>query len=141
MGFVILILGIAWYTFPGRNQTITQTLPASIQHDCAPWDGAAFTVTILPQGQGRDTISISIWQAPELTSPKTFSFPDNTGQVGNASLMQAGGAVEQLSGKVFFSLIKEGSPVEGRLELSADNGQRFAEKFRAEWDDQIVMCS
>ena len=138
IGLVILILGIAWYTFPGRNQAVTQTLPATIQHDCAPWDGAAFTVSIpLPGG---DALSISIWQAPELSSPKTFSFPDNTGQVGNASLMHSGGAAEQLSGKVFFSSIKEGSPVEGRLELSTDNGQRFAEKFRAEWDDQIVMC-
>ena|SRR5689334_13131366 len=140
IGIVILILAVAWYTFPGQKQAPTQTLPASIQRDCAPWDGAAFTVSILPQGQAGDGISISIWQAPEFTSPKTFSFPDDTGQVGNASLMHAAGTAEQLSGSVFFSSVKAGSPVEGRFELSTGAGQRFSGEFHAEWDDQIVMC-
>ena len=140
IGLVILILAVAWYTFPDRKQILTQTLPATIQHDCAPWDGAAFTVSIPPQGQGGDSISISIWQAPELTFPKTFSFPDNTGQVGNASLMRSSGSAEQLSGSVFFSSVNQESPVDGRFELSTSAGQRFAGEFHAEWDDQIVMC-
>lgn len=138
VGFVIVILAIAWYTFPGRNQAATQTIPATLQRDCAPWDGAAFTVSI-PLKRG-DSISISIWQAPQLTSPKTFSFPDETGQVGNASLMHSTGTAEQLSGKVTFSSLKEGSPAEGRFELSTGTGQRFAGEFHAEWDDRIVMC-
>ncbi len=106
LGLVLLILGIAWSTFPGRNQVATQTFAATIQRDCAPWDGAAFTVLILPEGQG-DVIQISIWQSPELKLPKTFSFPDDTGQVGNASLMHSTGAVEQLSGKVSFSSVRQ----------------------------------
>ena|SRR6476646_5266506 len=138
LGLVILILAVAWYTFPGRKQVLTQTLPATIQRDCAPWDGAAFTVSI--PLQGGEAINISIWQAPELTSPKTFSFPDNTGHVGNASLMHLAGSAEQLSGSVFFSSVKDGSPVDGRFELSTDTGQRFAGDFHAEWDDQIVTC-
>jgi hypothetical protein len=137
-GLVILILGIAWYTFPKRNQAPVQTFPATIQRDCAPWDGAAFTVNIPVQGVV--DLSISIWQAPELTSPNAFSFPDDTGQVGNASLADAAGTSEQLSGNVFFSSVQDGSPVDGRFELSTDTGQRFAGEFHAEWGDQIVMC-
>src|SRR5262249_48875173 len=100
VGLLVLILGIAWYTFPGRNEGATQIYAATIQRDCAPWDGPAFTVNI--PLQGGDAVSISIWQAPEPKLPKTFSFPDDTGQVGNASLMHSRRGPQQLSGKVFF---------------------------------------
>jgi hypothetical protein len=138
VGMIVLILGIAWYTFPERNRAVAQTFPATIQRDCAPWDGAAFTVDIsLQRG---DVISISIWQAPEIRSPRTFSFPDATGQVGNASLMRSGGLPEQLSGKVFFLSVNQGSRTQGKFELSTESGQHFAGEFQAEWDDQIVLC-
>jgi hypothetical protein len=140
VALVVLILGIAWYTSPGRKQAVTQILPATIQRDCAPWDGSAFTVNILPQGPGGDIVSISIWQAPDLKFPQTFSFPDETGQVGNASLIRSSGAAEQLSGKVFFTSVKQGSPAGGRFELFTSTGQRFAAEFRAEWVDEIVLC-
>jgi hypothetical protein len=140
IGLLVLVLGIAWYSFPGRNQAATQTFPATIQRDCAPWDGAAFTVMILPQGQGGDAIQISIWQSPELKFPQTFSFPDDTAQVGNASLMHSTGVGEQLSGKVSFSSVKRESPVKGKFELFAGTGRRFAGEFHAEWEDKIVLC-
>jgi len=140
VGLVVLILGITWYTFPKRNRAVIQTFPATIQRDCAPWDGAAFTVMILPQGQDGDAIQVSIWQSPEFKLPKTFSFPDDTGQIGNASLMHSTEAAEQLSGKVSFSSVKQDSPAEGRFELFTDTGQRFAGEFRAEWQDKIILC-
>jgi len=138
VGLVVLVLGIAWLTFPDRDQAVTQTFPATIQRDCAPWDGAAFTVQIALQGG--DAIQISIWQSPELKLPKTFSFPDDTSQVGNASLMHSTEAAEQLSGKVSFSSVKQGSPAEGRFELFTDTGEGFTGEFHAEWQDKIVLC-
>ena len=140
VGLVILLLGIVWYPFPEKNRTITQTFPATIQRDCAPWDGSAFTVKILLQGQGSDTINISIWQAPELKFPKTFSFPEETGQLGNVSLLHSNGSAEQLTGNVFFSSVKQGNPAEGRFDLFSGTGQRFTGELHAEWHDQIVFC-
>lgn len=138
VGMIVLLLGVAWYTIPGKNRAVAQTFPATIQRDCAPWDGAAFTVHI--PLQTANAISISIWQSPEIPSPRTFSLPDNTSQVGNASLMHSGGLPEQLSGTVSFSSVKQGIPTEGRFELSTESGQQFVGKFQAKWDDQIVLC-
>jgi len=134
----LLILGIAFFTFSARNQEPAQIFAATVSRDCAPWDGSAFRVTV-PLSDGT-VIDIAIWQAPDINFSKTFSFPDDTGQVGNASLRSASGEYEQLSGTVFFQRVDEGSPVEGRFELVTETGQRFEGQFEAEWDNQIIMC-
>jgi len=134
----ILILGIALFAFSTRNQTPAHLLPAAVNRDCAPWDGSAFTVQI-PWQHG-DVIAISIWKAPDIKVPVTFSFPDNTGQVGNASYQLASGDYEQLSGTIFFWRVAEGRPVEGRFELVTEAGQRFEGQFKADWGDQMMMC-
>ena len=138
MGLVILVFGIAWYTFSTRNQAATPVFPATINRDCAPWDGAAFTVSI-PVDNGTN-IDISIWQSPDIKLPVTFSFPDETGQVGNAVDRSLSGEYEQLSGKVSFSRVVEGSPVEGDFTFTSERGEQFKGQFKAEWEDEIVMC-
>jgi len=85
-------------------------------------------------------IDIAIWQAPDIKFSKTFSFPDDTGQVGNASYQSASGEYEQLSGTVFFQHVDETSPVAGWFELVTEAGQKFAGRFEAQWDNQIAMC-
>ena len=85
-------------------------------------------------------INISIWQSPDIKLPVTFSFPDNTGQVGNASYQFASGEYEQLTGTVFFQRVAQGSPTEGRFELVTESGQRFTGQFKAEWEDQFMLC-
>ena len=85
-------------------------------------------------------IDISIWQSPDFNFPKSFSFPDDTGQVGNASYRSSSDKYEQLSGKVFFSRVKEGSPVQGTFGLVTEAGQRFEGQFEAEWEDTIALC-
>ena len=134
----LLILGVALFTFAARSQELVQATPATVTRDCAPWDGSAFTVSI-PMEAG-DSINVSIWQAPDIKLPVTFSFPDNTGQVGNASYQLTSGEYEQLSGTVFFQRVAEGSPLEGKFELVTETGQRFEGQFKAEWKDQFVMC-
>jgi hypothetical protein len=84
ISLLILILGIALFTFSRQNQEALQTFHATVNRDCAPWDGAAFTVSI-PLGDGT-IIDLSIWKSSDIRLPTTYSFPDETGQVGNALL-------------------------------------------------------
>lgn len=134
----LLILGIAVFTFTTRNQEPAQVYPATINRDCAPWDGAAFTVSI-PMDNGA-IINISIWQSPDIKRPATFSFPDETGQVGNTVYLQPSGEYEQLSGKISFQRVEEGKPVEGEFSFTSGRGEQFNGKFKAEWGNLTVMC-
>ena len=134
----LIILGITLFTFSARNQEPAQTFSAIINRDCAPWDGSAFTVSI-PMSAGA-VVDIYIWQSPDIKFSKTFSFPDNTGQVGNASLRSVSGEYEQLSGTVFFQRVDEGSPVAGRFELVTEAGQRFEGQFEAGWENRVAVC-
>lgn len=138
IGLLVLLLGITWFSFSSRHQEALQTFPATVNRDCAPWDGSAFTVSI-PMNVGT-IINISIWQAPDIKLPVTFSFPDDTGQVGNASYQMASGESEQLSGTVFFKHVEAESPVEGRFELVTEAGQRFEGQFTADWKDDFMLC-
>ena len=130
-------LVVAWITFPTRNQAPTQLFPATVNRDCAPWDGSAFTVQI-PISDGM-LIDISIWQSPEIKFPVTFSFPDNSGQVGNAILVRPVGLPEPLTGTVFFWRAGQENPVEGKFELRTETGNLFKGKFKAEWSDFFAL--
>jgi hypothetical protein len=138
IGLLLLIFGITWISFSTRNQAAIQVFPATINRDCAPWDGSAFTVSI-PYDQG-SVINISIWKSPDIKLPVTFSFPDETGQVGNAIYLSPAGEYEQLSGKVSFTRVAEGSPVEGEFSFASERGERFNGKFEAQWENEIVYC-
>ena len=137
IGLLILILGITWISFSTRNQAAIQTFPATINRDCAPWDGSAFTVSIPMDGE---IINISIWQSPDIPVPVTFSFPDETGQTGFAYILPELDPLQQLSGEVFFLRVNAEGPVEGRFDLKDDSGKQFIGKFKAEWGNGTAMC-
>ena len=134
----LLILSVALFTFLRRDHASLQTFSATAHRDCAPWDGAAFTVRV-PLNDGT-MIDISIWQSPEIVFPKKFSFPDDTGQVGNAILIYPVGLPDVLSGEVAFQRVEAGLPIEGRFNLTSERGARFEGQFHAEWSEQVVMC-
>ena len=134
----LLILGIALYTFSTRNQEPAQVFPATVNRDCAPWDGAAFTVSV--QMDGGTVIYISIWQAPDMLFPSTFLFPDETGQVGYAYILPELDPFIQLSGKVTFDRVSEGMPIAGRFSFTSERGEHFEGQFKAEWDNIIALC-
>jgi hypothetical protein len=136
---VVLILGVALVSFLKRDQPSLQAFPATVQRDCAPWDGSAFTVQI-PISNDGTLISVSIWQSPDIQFPETFSFPDDTGQVGNASLTHPVGSPEQLSGTISFPHVDQSIVVEGRFDLMDETGKQYKGIFKAEWDDQIMLC-
>jgi hypothetical protein len=134
----LLILGIAAFIFSTRDQEPEQLFPATIDRDCAPWDGGAFTVKI-PISDGT-VIDISIWQSPEIKLPVTFLFPDGTGQVGNAILTNPVGLPDPLTGTVYFWNVNQDHPVEGKFELRTESGEVFKGQFKAEWGTFIALC-
>ena len=138
MAIGLVILGIALFTFLMRNQEPVQTLPAAVNRDCAPWDGAAFTVII--RYDAVTTITISIWKSPDFKFPSTFSLPDEAGQVGHAYVLSDVGSLVELNGDVSFQRVEEGMPLEGRLSFTSERGGQFMGRFVAEWGSQIVMC-
>ena len=138
IGLIILILGVTWYSFSRRDLEPAPIFPATINRDCAPWDGSAFTVSV-PMKDGT-IIYISIWQSPDIKLPVTFSFPDETGQIGYAYIIPELDPLQQLSGEVFFWRVEEGIPVEGEFDLLTEAGQQFKGKFEAQWGNEIVYC-
>ena len=121
-----------------RDQAPAQTLQATINRDCAPWDGAAFTVSV-PMKDGT-IIYISIWQSPDIKLPARFSIPDETGQIGFAYILPELDPLQQLSGEVSFRRVEEGIPVEGEFDFTTESGKQFTGKFKAEWGNVTAMC-
>jgi len=115
-----------------------QVFPATTNRDCAPWDGAAFTMSF--PYDSITTIAISIWQPPSFTFPVTFSFPDETIRVGIAHSLPELDPHEGLMGTVTFRRVEEGIPAEGEFNFMTENRKNFKGKFFAEWGNQIVMC-
>jgi hypothetical protein len=139
--FVILILialsGV-WIFYKLEDEVPTQTFPATINRDCAPWDGSAFTILIPISDKAN--IAISIYQSPSIRRPMTFSFPDETMRVGNASLLFQDNSSQQLSGRVFFQHVEQGVLTEGKFDLHTETGEQFKGRFQAEWGNEVVMC-
>ena len=114
-----------------------QIFPATINRDCAPWDGSAFTVSIPMQGS---RISISIYQSPDIKLPTAFIFPDDTLSVGNALLILPIGSPEPLTGKVTFQRVGQDIPVAGQFDLVTNTGEHFKGKFIAAWQNEMIYC-
>ncbi|HLA08262.1 MAG TPA: hypothetical protein VJ022_12500 [Anaerolineales bacterium] len=138
IGLLILLISIALFTFSARDQSRAQVFPATINRDCAPWDGSAFTVSI--RYDPITTIIVSIWQSPDINIPTTFTFPDDSGQVGFAYILPELDPLQQLTGKVFFTSVESEFPVEGWFDFVTEAGQRITGRFKAEWENTVAMC-
>jgi len=135
---ITVILGIALYTFPMHHTDALPIFPAIVYRDCAPWDGAAFTISV--QYDSVATIMISIWQSPNFKSQVMFEFPDESGQVGNTYILPELGPYTILHGEVALERVEQGMPLEGRFSLMDERGAQFEGRFVAEWNNQVVMC-
>ena len=138
VGLIILILGVTWLSYSTRKQEPAQIFSATINRDCAPWDGGAFTVLI--PVDSTSTITISIWQSPDIKLPVTFKFPDETGQIGFAYILAEIDPLQQLTGEIFFWRVDQGMPVEGEFNFTTESGEQFKGQFKAEWGNQVVYC-
>jgi hypothetical protein len=119
------------------RQTLQQTF-ATINADCAPWDGSAFTLSVATGAGG--SINISVWQAPDIATRTVFSFPDATGRVGNAAYRTLSGDIQALRGTVSFDRVQIGSSVEGAFDLTSESGKQFSGQFEAFWGNQRALC-
>jgi hypothetical protein len=135
---VAFVLGGTFLLSTVAKPALLPDFAATVQRDCAPWDGPAFTVNV-PLNDGR-AVSISIWQEPALGGPLSFTFPDTSGQVGNASVFPANGIPEELSGTVSFQSVQANHPVQGRFDLVDQNGEHFKGSFDATWTDVTMLC-
>ncbi|MBV6451486.1 MAG: hypothetical protein MHPDNHAH_02228 [Anaerolineales bacterium] len=135
---VVIIFSAVWYIYDSQNQAMTNIFPAKASRDCAPWDGAAFTVTI--QYDAETIIDISVWQSPTITMPSSFRFTDGEEQVANALIASGGGVFVPLRGTVWFERVEEGTPIEGRFRLTSERGELYEGGFVAEWESQMVYC-
>ena|SRR5215211_232082 len=136
---VLLILALSgmWFMFKAPDPAPLPVLPATIDHDCAPWDGSAFTVSI-PVQEGK--INISIYQSPDMKHPLIFSFNEGTEETGQALLLPPVGSPSQLTGKVSFEHVEDGIAVDGEYQLTTESGKEFLGKFKAEWGHETVFC-
>ena len=135
---LIIVLSGVFSFYSLREQESLQVYPATVNRDCAPWDGSAFTMTI--QYDADTEIYISIWKAPDIKFPSTFVLPDNEGQVGNAYILPALDTYVVLNGEVFVQSVSVDKPVEGRFKLKSERGDLFEGRFKAEWGNEIIMC-
>lgn len=134
---LLLLIGALLFTFLTREEEPLILFPATINRDCAPWDGAAFTVSIPLEDE---TIKISIYQPPDIQRFVRFSFPDETMREGHALLLLPVDVPDTLTGNVSFERVEQGVPVEGQFDLSTEAGRHFKGIFLAEWENEIVYC-
>ncbi len=133
----LTILGVLW-SFPElERQESAVVFPATIHPDCPPGERSAFTLSI---PIAKSVIGISIYRSPDIPLPATFSFPDDTGHVGNALRILPSSWPDQLIGKISFRRVEVGLPVEGEFDFITDLGDQLHGKFIAEWDKQPAGC-
>ncbi|HET7142784.1 MAG TPA: hypothetical protein VFI68_02085 [Anaerolineales bacterium] len=136
-GALVLAI-ILWIYFrlpTAENDTVFE---ASVNRDCAPWDGTAYTISI--PDQAGSVIVLSIWKSPGVRFPVTYSFPDSSGRVGTAVHQFALGSFQQLSGKITLQPFEIGSPVLGGFNFTSEDGKQFTGVFKAEWGNQSAFC-
>ena len=136
--FLLLILGLSLFAISVGNQGPAHLLPATVDHDCAPWDGLAFTISI--HYDAGTVIAISIWQSPDFEFRHSFSFPDRNGKVGDARLQLQSGPPEQLSGRATLQPAEKGAALEGDFDFTAESGRPFRGTFHAVWGNKVALC-
>lgn len=137
VAFLFLMIGALMFVLLTRAPELVVPLPVSVARDCAPWDGPAFTVSIPLE---ETVFRISIYQPPEIQHAVRFSFPDTTLREGHALLLLPDDVTETLTGTVSLQRVEQGTPLEGRFDLSTEAGRHFQGAIRAEWDNRIVYC-
>ena len=138
VGSFAVMAGMIWVIHSRRDQDNTKVFEATINRECAPWDGAAFKVSI-PYNPG-SMVEISVWRSPDIKFPTAFTFSDQNGKIGDAFYVPLFGTAEPVSGIVSIKQVEEDGPVQGKFNLRTDNGYHVQGKFHATWENKIAIC-
>jgi hypothetical protein len=138
VSLLILLLGVGLSIFLKQGLEPRRVLPATVDRDCAPWDGAAFRISI-PYELG-SALEISIWKSPESQAPVAFSFPDPTGSVGEAFYRSPFGTSQPLTGRVAFWQLGGEHPIEGDFSFVTADGRDLSGSFQAVWGRTSAVC-
>lgn len=133
----VILISIGLFALFAPDHKPARVLPATVNRDCAPWDGPAFTVSIPAEDA---VIHISIYRSPKVRFPVVFSFPDQTLREGNALFLLQASSPEQLTGMISFQRVNTEKPVEGQFNLFSESGEQFQGTFIARWGDQMAIC-
>lgn len=125
---------------------------ATVERDCAPWDGAAFGLWIPAEnfgGKPDSWIYLRIWHQPE-KSRTTFFFPDKTGKNGRViyyldlkspqSIVWQKQPRQELNGQVHFIRVNEKESVLGEFDFLSEGNIHLKGNFEAQWINKIVLC-
>jgi hypothetical protein len=132
-----LVIGSVALVALEQKRELAPLFRATVNRDCAPWDGPAFTVSIPLEGS---TIQISIYHSPARWLPARFSFPDDSMREGDVRLISVAGQSELLTGNVWSERVNQQVPVEGWFQLRSDSGEQFEGRFVAHWGNRVVYC-
>lgn len=129
----------------GAGQTTRQeaVAVAHIARTCAPWDGAAFSVSV-PLREGADpgalpALRVMVWSPPRFEHARTVVFADGDNRTGVAQYAESEERATPLTGEATFRQAADGG-IEGTLRLIAADGRRFERRFRGPLDPGVVMC-
>lgn len=116
---------------------------ARIARACAPWDGAAFSVSV-PLREGADAtalpaLRVRVWSPPRFEHARTVVFGDGDDRTGVAQYAESEDRAMPLTGEATFRQAADGG-IEGTLRLKAADGRRFERRFRGPLDPGQVMC-
>ena len=125
---------------PTRSEPVAT---ARIARTCAPWDGAAFTVSV-HVGHGVDPaalpgLQLSVWSSPQFDGERKVVFAEGDDRSGLAFYAETAEHTTPLTGEATFRQAADGS-IEGTLRLKAADGRRFERRFRGRLDPGTVMC-
>ena len=138
VGLFVVAGGTIWSLLSMKDQEGTRVFEATVNRECAPWDGSAFKVSI-PYDPG-SVVEFSIWRSPDIKLPNTFTFVDQNGKIGDAFYVPLFHTAEPLNGTVSFKQVEEDSPVTGEFNLRTEKGDRFYGKFHAIWENKVMIC-
>lgn len=130
-----------------------QPVRATVEHDCAPWDGPAFGLWIPTDHLGaglHSWIHLRIWQAPRHPLG-AFHFPDKTvkpkGTVVFFTDLPSPQQInwskqprQQMKGTVRFTRVRDDQNVIGTLDFMTDNNLRLRGTFEAGWIGSKRLC-
>ena len=125
---------------PTRPEAV---VAARIARTCAPWDGAAFTVSV-SAGSAADpaalpALQLSVWSSPQFDGERKVVFAKGDDRSGVAFYAETAERSTPLTGEATFRQAADGS-IEGTLRLQAADGRRFERRFRGRLDPGTVMC-